>query len=242
MPNVRSFLATVIAGMVAVFTAMPTAAPPTTRQINVTTTIADFAGGFPLRIQSDRQGAYVTKTVAKTVQVKSVIDTFLDGSDWSLTTYYLSKSNYVASNRTVFVDLREQVSMGAFATPNLGNGDVTSHLIVKCSNVNVHFVRMAVGATAVCPGSVRFLAPDANWYRLAFGQANYPEVDQFAVTCTAVDSGGCKVWTIESGGSAVTGDDPNRKSLNRLLLINSNGDVLEEGGTYYVSFSINVAR
>ena len=242
MSNSRWFLATAVVGLVTVLTAMVTAARPTP-QLNVTTTIADAAGGFPLRIQSDRQGAYVTKAVGKTVQVKSVIDSFLSGgSDWSLTTYYLSKSNYLASNRTVFFDLSEQVSSGAFATPNLANGQVTSHLIVKCSNVNVDFVRMSLGTTASCPGSTRFRAPDGQWYRFSFSQANYPEVNQFAVTCTAADQGGCKVWTIQPGGAALSGDDANPKSLNRLLLINSNGDILDEGGTYYLSFSMTIAR
>ena len=63
------------------------------------------------------------------------------------------------------------------------------------------------------------------------------------VTCEASDATGCKVWTISSGGTHLTGDDPNPKSLNRLLLINANGDILDDqGGNYYLSFSITVAR
>jgi hypothetical protein len=243
MSNSRRFLAIAAFGMVTALTAMVTAAPPAPRQVNVITTIADAAEGFPLRIQSDRQGAYVTKTVNKTVQVKSVIDSFLSGgSDWSLTTYYLSKSNYVASSRTVFFDLSEQITSGAFTTPYLGNGQVTSHLIVKCSNVNRDFLAIPLGTTVSCPGSARFRAPDGGWYRFSFSEVNYPEVDQYAVTCTAADQSGCKVWTVQPDGVALSGDDPNPKSLNRLLLINSNGDILDEGGTYYLSFSMTIAR
>ena len=62
------------------------------------------------------------------------------------------------------------------------------------------------------------------------------------MTCTAADTTGCKVWTISPSGTAVTGTDPNPKGLNKLLLIDSAGTVLAEGGDYYSSFSITVAR
>jgi hypothetical protein len=154
----------------------------------------------------------------------------------------LSKGSYVASNRKVFVDLSEQLTMGGFATPALGDGQLTAHLIAKCSQVNVDLVGMSLGSTALCPGSARFLAPDGNWYRLSFNPDNYSEVNPFAVACTASDRSGCKVWTITPSSPVVTGNDPNRKSLNRLLLINANGEILDEGGGYYTSFSITVAR
>ena len=241
MLHVRPRLIAVVA-LIGGLTAAITAAPPAARQINVTTTIADVGGGFPLRIQSDRQGAYVTKSVGKTVQVKSVIDTFFDGSDWSLTTYYVAKGSYVASDRRVTFDLSDQLTVGAFPTPALGNGQMTAHLIVKCSNVNAALAAIPLGATVKCPGSARFRAPDGQWYRLSFSAENYPAVDPYAVTCTAADGQGCKVWTITPGGTTVTGNDPNPKGLNRLLLINANGDILAEGGDYYTSFSITVAR
>ena len=65
----RPFFAVAVVALVTALTAALTAAPPLPAQLNVTTTIADVAGDFPLRLQSDRQGAYVTKSVGKNVKV-----------------------------------------------------------------------------------------------------------------------------------------------------------------------------
>jgi hypothetical protein len=40
----------------------------------------------------------------------------------------------------------------------------------------------------------------------------------------------------------MTAGDPNPKSLSKLLLITDQGEILAEGGNYYLSFSITVAR
>jgi len=206
---------------------MPRGAAPTPN-VQVTTTIADLAADYPLRIQSDRQGAYITKTVNKVTVVQSQIVSNLQGSDWMLTTYATSRNQLVVSDRTVFFDLREQVSTGSFATPPVGTdtsgafveyGQATAHLIVKCSRVGVDMLTMANGATASCPGSFRFRALDGSWYRLSFEPANFPQVDRMQVTCTAADPKGCKLWTIAPGATTTTGTDPNAKSLNTLLLI-----------------------
>ena len=78
---------------------------------------------------------------------------------------------------------------------------------------------MPNGAAALCPGSFRFRSPNGQWYRFSFQPENYPDVDRFKVTCVAVDDTGCKVGTISPSGTVMTADDPNPKSLNKLLLI-----------------------
>lgn len=251
MGNARRWSALVGLGVMVGSLSLIAARAPRPSQYLVTTTIADVGGSHELRVQSDRKGAYATKTVNRVTQVRSAIDMFVDGSDWSLTTYYTAKGGYAASDRTVFFDLREQFAAGGFATPQMGTdggglpveyGPVTSHLIVKCSNAGLDMLKIPVGVTAVCPGSLRFRAPSGQWYRFSFQPANYPEVEPFHVTCTAADPTGCKVWSIAPSGTAVTGDDPNPKGLNKLLLIDSGGTVLAEGGDYLMSFSITVAR
>jgi hypothetical protein len=115
------------------------------------------------------------------------------------------------------------------------------HLKVGCSNANVDLLRLTAGQTASCPGSFRFFAPDERWYRLGFNQDNYPEVDQIAITCNSADATGCKVWTLRPSGPPTLGD-PNPKNRTRLLEIDDSGNVVALGGTYYVSFSITLAR
>jgi len=112
---------------------------------------------------------------------------------------------------------------------------------VGCSSVNLNMLLLTAGQTASCPGSFRFLAPNGHWYRLAFNKDNYPEVDQIAVTCTAADTAGCKVWTLGPSGPP-TLSDPNPKNRTRLLEIDDDGFVLALGGTYFVSFSITLVR
>jgi hypothetical protein len=248
--HLRTAFSTLIVVGLAVGAVSGRAAPRST-EIPVTTMIADIAAGWPLRIQSDRQGPYLTSTAKRTGQIKSVLLSNPAGHDWSLTTYYSSKGGFADSNRTVFFDLREQVSAGSFPTPPLGTdtygapvefGWVTAHLIVKCSQVTVDMIEMPNGAVALCPGSFRFRSPDDQWYRFSFQPENYADVDRFKVTCVAADSTGCTVWTISPSGTVMTAGDPNPKSLNKLLLISDQGEILAEGGNYYLSFSITVAR
>jgi hypothetical protein len=224
---------------------------PRPTDYHVTTTIADVGGTHPLLVQSDRKGAYVTKTVNRVVQVSSMINQFSTGSSWSLTTYAMAKGGYLASDRTVFFDAREQVATGAFPTPLIGTdgsgalveyGQATAHLIAKCQVVNVDMLRIPVGTSVACPGSMRFRALDGQWYRFSFAPDNFSTSELFNVTCTAADSTGCKVWSITPSGSALTGDDPNPKSRHTLLAINENGEILSQGGDYHLSFSITVAR
>jgi hypothetical protein len=204
--------------------------------VPVVATLADNANGHALRVGSDGGGAYLT-----TSQVTSRIQTFANGSDWMLTTFYTSKRKYAASNRGVLLDLSEQVTDGAFTTPIDQPTVVPVHLIAHCSRVNVDMVRMSPGQFAACPGGLRFWAPDGLWYRLSFGPTNYA-VDPLRVTCITADTTGCKVWTITPNGTATTGTDPNPKNYTKLLNIDEGGNVLAEGGDYYVSFSITVAR
>ena len=246
-----AFSTLIVLGLTAAGVSRLTAASPRSVDIPVTTTIADLAADSPLRVQSDRQGAYLTSTVRKVVQVQSVLLSNPNGQDWSLTTFYSSKGGFADSNRTVFFDLREQVSAGSFSTPPLAfdaNGApvefgwVTAHLIAKCSQVNVDMIKMPVGAVALCPGSFRFRSPNGEWYRFSFQPENFPGVDRFKVTCVGADVTGCKVWTVSPSGTVMTGGDPNPKSLNKLLLITDQGEILAEGGNYYLSFSVTVAR
>jgi len=228
----------------------PKPGPVKPTEFQVMTVIANEGGSHALSIQSDNQGPYVTKTVNRAVQVTSVINQNASGSDWTLTTYYTAKGGYVASDRSVFFDLSEQVAPGSFATPDMDAtspgmteyGRVSSFLQTRCSMNNIDMLTIPVGSTAVCPGALRFLAPNGQWYRLAFQPANYPDVDPFHVTCNAADATGCKTWTITPSGTTVTGDDPNPKGSNKLLLVDSGGGVLAEGGDYLTSFSITVAR
>jgi hypothetical protein len=210
--------------------------PPS--DIPVTVTLADVGdGGYPLRVQSDDLGAYVHSKTGT-----AIITFNRAGSDWQITTYYLSKSKYVPSNRTVLFDLSEQVTAGNFPTPIESPTYMPAHLIAKCSQVNVDMLQIPVGQSAFCPGAFRFWAPNGNWYRLSFQPENYPQVDPMRVTCQSSDPAGCKVWTITPGNTVLTGDDPNPKSLHKLLWIDGGGTILDEGGDYYLSFSITVAR
>jgi hypothetical protein len=204
--------------------------------IPVVVTIADSANGAWLRAQSDTRGAYVN-----TSKVSSTIITNMQGSDWQLTTYYQTKRAYAPSDRTVLIDLSEQVSEGSFPTP-VTSAYMPAHLIAHCSRVGVDMVKMSVGQFAACPGSFRFWAPDGLWYRVSFNPDNFPGVDLIKVTCTAADSTGCKVWTATPTGTVLTGDDPNPKNLGKLLQIDQSGNILAYGGDYYLSFSITVAR
>lgn len=250
--NLRTAFSTlIVVGLAVGAVSRLTTASPRSIDVPVTTTIADIVAGSPLGIESDRQGAYLTSTVRKVAQVQSTLLSNSTGHDWSLTTYYSSKGGFADSNRTVFFDLREQVNAGSFSTPSLGTdtngapvefGWVTAHLISKCSGVNVDMIKMPNGAAALCPGSFRFRSPNGQWYRFSFQPENYPDVDRFKVTCVAADSTGCKVWTISPSGTVITADDPNPKSLNKLLLITDQGEILAEGGNYYLSFSITVTR
>lgn len=223
----------------------------TSTTIQVTSSIADLgATGYPLLVQSDRKGTYVTQVVKRTKQVESILIQGRYGTDWSLTTYYVERGAYQASARTVFFDLGELVTEGGFVTPVLGTeaglpvarGQVTAHLITKCSVANIDMLKIAPGATVSCPGSLRFRSPDGEWYRLSFQPDNYPQVDRFGVTCTRGDDTGCREWTIATGATTVTGSDPNVKSLNTLLLIDDGGTILAQGGDYRLSFGITVTR
>jgi hypothetical protein len=208
--------------------------------IKVTTTIADMAGEQPLRIGSDLQGAYVTKVVSKVMQVESILQATPNGYDFMLSTYYTSKGSILASNRTVFVDLRDQVRVGTIATPALGYvdgapvlyGRVTAQFSAKCSRVNVDVTKMAEGATIECPGALRFRAPNNSWYRLSFQPDNYAAVDRINVTCTTADATGCRVWMLTPAGTGLT----------TLLSIDSAGTVVGVGGDFLVSYSVTVAR
>jgi hypothetical protein len=203
-------------------------ASPGGRDIPVTTTLADVQNGSALRVQSDRNGAYVdTKQVDSLIQATT--------GDWTLTALA------ARSSRTVFFDLREPVGTGN-PTPPITVGYLPAHLIAKCHEVGVGFLNIPAGASIQCPGAFRFEAPDGNSYRLAFSPANYPEVDPIQVTCQKADAGGCKLWTLAPSGTILTGTDANRKNVAKLLQINSFGDILADLGDYYVSFAITVAR
>lgn len=258
MGNVRGWWALVVFGTVVSLSSVaagpkagaPKPGPAKPSEYQVVTVIANEGGsGHALSIQSDGKGAYVTKTVNRAVQVSSVISQNSSGSDWTLTTYYTAKGGYVASDRSVFFDLREQVSTGSFVTPDMDAsvagaqefGRVTSFLQTRCSMNGINMLTIPVDATAVCPGALRFLGPDGQWYRLAFQPANYPDVEPFHVTCDAADATGCKTWTITPSGTTLTSDD-NPKGSNKLLRVDSGGGVLAEGGDYLTSFSITVAR
>lgn len=210
--------------------------------VKVTTTIADVGpSSVPLRVGSDAKGAYP----GLDTKVTSVIWRNMQGSGWSLTTYYSSRGTLKGSSRSVWFDLTEPASVGNPPAPIPGAGAyLQAHLIAKCDLVGVDMLTIPLGVSAACPGAFRFQsASNGPWYRLSFQPDNYPEVDLMKVTCTASDNAGCKVWTILPDGTRITGTDPNPKSLNRLLHIDSAGTILDDTlGDYYLSFSITVAR
>jgi hypothetical protein len=223
--------------------AAPPGKPPGQGDIPVVTTMADSAGGWSLRVQSDTQGAYSTTADGK---VRSFISRFMPGSDWQLYTYYTVKGGrnpVYAADRFVFFDLSEQVpgSTGAFPSP-VGTGDMPAYLVAHGSQAGIDLLSMPTNASALCPGSFRFQAPSGLWYRFSFNNANFPGVDPLKVTCTASDTTGCKVWTVTPGGTTLTGADPNPKNRGRLLQIDAAGNILAVGAEYYLSFSITIAR
>lgn len=77
-------------------------------------------------------------------------------------------------------------------------GKVTAHLTAKCSEASpaVDLRTMSSGSVAYCPGSMRFLDVDGQWYRLSFAPDNFAGVDRYQVACTAADAKGCKTWTL----------------------------------------------
>lgn len=219
--------------------------------IEVTASIADLgATGQPYLVRSDGKGAYVSVTSNKTKQVSSILIQGRYGTDWSLTTYYSERNSYRASDRTVHFDLGEQVAAGSFPTPFLGTengipverGEVTAHLITKCSVVNIDMLALTTGTTVSCPGSLRFRSPAGEWYRLSFQPDNYPQSERFRVTCERADTTGCREWTIGPDSTRISGTDPNHKSRNTLLSIDEGGTILAQGGDYLLSFGFRVTR
>src|SRR4051794_661843 len=79
-----AILVPVILAVTVMLTVEAAGKPPA--DIPVTTTIADFGGGYPLRVESDTRGSYVN-----TSQVTSLVGS---SGDWVLTTYYKSKGNF----------------------------------------------------------------------------------------------------------------------------------------------------
>jgi len=202
----------------------------------VTTTIADFGGGYPLRVGSDSLGSYV-----QTSEVASMI--VGTTGDWVLTTYYRNKGNlFTPSNRSVLIDLTEPVTPGN-PPPPFSLTNVQSSLMTACTRVGIHLPQIPVGTTALCPGHFRFEAANGLWYRLAMNNDNYPEVNPMKVTCNAADAGGCRNWTLRPSGTTLTGTDPNPKSVAKLLQIDpGTTEAIADLGDYYVSFSITLAR
>jgi hypothetical protein len=203
--------------------------------VPVVAVLADSSNGVPLRVSSDGLGAY-----APSSQLSSVVQPRPTGADWLMTTYYMKRGSLTWTRRVMF-DLTEQETAGAFPTPIAAPTVLAAHLKVGCSNAGVDMLRLTAGQTVSCPGSFRFLAPDGRWYRLGFNDGNYPGVDPLAVTCTSASVAGCTVWTANPSGPP-TGTDPNPKSRAQLLEIDNSGNVLALGGTYFVSFSITLAR
>jgi hypothetical protein len=215
--------------------------------IEVATTIADLGAGSPYRVQSDGQGLYVTTVVNKKTQVKNILIVKAAGTDWSLTTYVYERGTYAATDRTVFFDLSEPAREGTFPPPPMGVGYRPAHLTAKCSDVGVDMTKMVQDATVECPGAMRFWAEDGLWYRFSFAPDNFDGVDRFAVTCMSATLArgvsSCTRWALRPGTTRTTGTDPNTKSLNRLLHIDSGGSILNpDGGDYYLSFSFVVSR
>jgi hypothetical protein len=208
----------------------------------VTVTIADTRNGYPLRVGSDTQGAYVE--VRRTIT--SAIERYANGTDWTLTTY--SGVQQTPSNRTVFFDLREPFlpPSSSIAAP-FSTAYTQAHLIAKCrlavDAADRDLFALQPGESADCPGVFRFQAPESGkWYRFSFHPENFP-VDPLRVTCLSKDASGCKVWTVTPSTNTTTGSDPNPKSLNRLLEIDSTGEQqLADLGDYYLSFVITIAR
>lgn len=210
-------------------------------EIPVTTTIADLGSTtVPLRVASDGKGAYP----GGDAKVDSIIHRHLEGSGWTLRTYYTAKRSFRGSSRTVWFDLTEPAAAGNPPAPIPAPGAMLqAQLIANCHFVGVDMLAMAAGTSEVCPGVFRFQVGDGSWYRLSFSPETYPHVHPIQVTCTAVDTAGCKVWTLAPSGPPSSLDDPNPKNVSRLLLIDENGGVLDDmRGDYYVSFSITVAR
>ena len=86
-----------------------------------------------------------------------------------------------------------------------------------------------------CPGSLRFWAPDGQWYRFSFQPENFSNSDYWKVTCTATRSQGCTTWTITPNGTDGT-------SVNTLLRIDKDGNILDVGGDYGLTYSFLVER
>ncbi len=214
--------------------------------LEVSTTVADVGSSEPTtahRVRSDGKGAYVSTVVNKVRTVSNVLFVSRAGSDWLLSTYWQAKGTYQPSNRMMFVDTSEVATAGVgFATPAPAFYPV--HVSVKCSDVGLDFLQMPLGSVVECPGSLRFWAGGDEWYRFSFQPLNFPEVDRYRVACTAYSQqSGCRAWSVTPGASRVTGTDPNVKSQNRLLLIESGGAILnDQGGTFLLSFHFTVTR
>lgn len=233
----------VVVAMAAALTVAASAKGGPPPDILVKTTIFNTDGASPLTVQSDGnpQAIYQTTTSGKTTTVTSKIYSFLGtvGQDFFLTTYYSTKNSYVASGRTVGIDLSGQSGTGSVPTPDLGTtGQVPVQIGVKCRNATpaaVSLVGMTLNQSVECPGSLRFWAPDGRWYRFSFEPANYSNSYRWLVTCTAAGSSGCTKWTITPSGAGGT-------SVNTLLLIDSSGNILDVGADYTLNYSILVER
>jgi hypothetical protein len=202
----------------------------------VTATIADSLNGFPLRVKSDGAGVYTNTTTTRSL---------IQGNtgDWELTTYTRDKrGNLIAGPRAVFFDLTEPVAPGN-PPPPFQTSTLQAHLIAKCSVVGVNVLTIAAGTTASCPGDFRFDLSNTLAYRLSYAPNNFAEVNYMDITCLAADSKGCKQWTIATDGHALTGSDPNRKGVQKLLQIDpQTTGIIADLGDYYISFFISLAR
>ncbi|BCS34846.1 hypothetical protein TBR22_A40720 [Luteitalea sp. TBR-22] len=236
--------------------------------INIATTISGVAPaagsepdpGFLVRSDDGREYVPLTEGKVKTVTNLLIVNQQA-ATDWSLTLYSLSPTKLVKSSRTVFFDLRyKEASDGVvspeysrfFTTPALSEaagqrlpyGRVTAHLTAKCSEAlpAVDFRTMVKDQVAHCPGSLRFLDVDGQWYRFSFQPENFQGVDRFKVTCTATSASlGCINWVITPESATVAGDF-SQQGINRLLKIDSGGAIQAVGPLYRVSFTITLRR
>ena len=226
---------------VSVVTSQHAAAPQSTGDGNVTSTIADSVNGYALQIQSDGVGAYTN-----TKYVQSIINL----GDWVLDTDYSR-----LSTRNVWLDFTKPV---AGSGPNAGNpvapfssGLAKVRFISKCHLYNVDMFTIPSGATVNCPLATGFSYGGYN-YRLQMnplvGADVNPETDFVDITCNAANaSSQCINWTIASNGTkggCATLDCSVKQNIARLSkFVTVKGKTTElNQGDFYVAFSIGVTN
>ena len=225
-----------LGGLATAFGAKP--APCT--DMAVTTTVADVdSAGNAYTIASDGLGPYLNGVD----NVMSILTcngyNGIKNGDWQFNKP-VTKKNKRVNGRNMGVSLFtfDAVQPGdphytAPANPPFWGTEIRyAYSEVKCTYVNNSMLAMTAGTAMTCPMIFSFFTASDAQYGLnpAHSFNNFPENTDVQISCTAVDSTGCKDWLIEPIASL--------QAVGRLVPIADGSNQ----GDFYMRFQIHVTR